>query len=243
MDLYNNITKVFKDLIKNDQGLTDQLKATYETDLTKDIQHYPKHIYKDTLVPEMGNVFSFNSFLKQNQNCGIFVIIDANDFNSINVNSGYAAGNDAIKTLMGCIVQTASATNCKAFRLAGAQVLVHAPNMDKVAVFVDNLKKAVMALPMVDGKHKMSVCVGLGYSPEHAEMALKIAKQKLSNIDNGIERRVNLPGQEETVVHSLLGESANADWRPLLGYSEDAPHEEMKTVLPKEVKSPLKPSR
>jgi hypothetical protein len=237
-DFYQDINLLFRDLAKSDQGLAGKIEDTYPTDNTQ--QQFPKHIYKDMSVPQMGNIYSFNQFKVQNPNCGVYILIDANDFNSINTASGHEIGNEAIKTLLGAISDAAKRYGLKAFRLAGACCMVHAPNTEHATMFDNDVQKAVAALPLVGGKHKMSVCIGMGYSPEHAQNALSISKRGLSSLDTGVERRVNPPGAEQTLSHSLLHESPNVDWRPLLGYSEYAPHEEMEPILPKEVKSPLR---
>jgi hypothetical protein len=191
----------------------------------------------------MVNIYSFNKFKSLNPNCGIYILIDANGFDSINMESGHEIGNEAIKKLLEAISDSAKRYGLKAFRLAGARCMVHAPNTEMATMFDQDVQKSVAALPLVGGRHKMSVCIGMGYSPEHAENALSISKRGLSNFDTGVERRISPPGAEQTLSHSLLHESPNVDWRPLIGYSEYAPHEEIQPILPKEVKSPLKPDK
>lgn len=240
-DLFQEIMSSLASLTKNDHGLSDQLQSIDET--RPELQ-LPKHIFKDLSVPEMGNLHSFSFFDKQYQNSGVYILLDSNDFGSINEDNGYKIGDEAIKSLMGCISQVSIELGLKVFRMAGAKALVHAPNSDKAVLFCDKVQKAVKSLPLVNGKHKMSISIGMGYSKDHAENALKMSKQKLSQFDGGIEQRINPPGAEENVSHSLLHETPGPVWQPLLGYSEGALHEEGKApILPKDVKSPLKPDK
>jgi GGDEF domain-containing protein len=240
-DLFKEIMSSLSSLSKSDDAISNELQSIEQT--RPELQ-LPKHVFKDLTIPDMGNLHSFSFFDKQYQNSGVYIILDSNDFGSINEDNGYKIGDEAIKSLMGCISQVSSELGLKAFRMAGAQALVHAPSSDKAVLFCDKVQKAIKSLPLVNGKHKMSVSIGMGYSKERAENALKISKEKLCQWEGRIQQRINQPGAEENVFHSLLNETPNQTWQPLLGYSEDALHEEGKQpFLPNDVKSPLKPDK
>jgi PleD family two-component response regulator len=190
----------------------------------------------------MGNLYSLNQFKTKYHNSGIYTILDVNDLDSINQNQGYDKGDEALKSIGQAVNTVAQKHDIKCFK-NGGQFITHAPTSERANVFKDDLIKEIKALGMVNGQHKMSVSVGTGYSQEHAESALKMAKLKLYQDVQGIQSRVKAPGQEDNVDHNLLHEQPHAQWRSMAGYGELAPHEENTALLPKETKSPLKPDK
>jgi len=239
-NIFEKLSNVFSDLRKSEAGLSDKLDDA----MSPKEPQLPKHVYKDLSIPQIGNMHSFNTFEQQYQNVGVWIALDANGFDAINDDSGYEAGNEGMKNLMTSVAKAATDLGLKAFRVGGGTAFVHAPNNDQAALFCDRIQNDVKSSPMVAGKHKMSISIGLGYSKQHAENALKMAKQKLSHFEGGIEQRMKPPGCEENVFHSLLHENLHPDWQPLLGYHGLAPHEEHPgPLLPKDIKSPLKSNK
>ncbi len=225
---YAKLVERLEDLAKGDMGLMDALGITR--------QHNPaagkvlaRHLFTDTMVPKVGNAFAYKDFLSRNRDNGIHLSLDANGFGSINKEHGFETGNEAIKHLFNTVSDVSRKYGLKAFRVGGDEGRLHAPTPARAEGFIKELKDKLANSPNVAGTdHKMSVSIGLGYSPEHAEQALMHAKDQLGPLVNGKRMKTFPAGKEPTVSHSLLHENPPNTWRPHTGNMAPLPHEEVK---------------
>ncbi len=227
-DKYNNLVQSFEELAKIDMTLTDALRVAR--------QHSPaagkvlaRHMYTDAMVPKVGNSFAYKDFLTRNRNSGIHLSLDANGFGSINKVHGFETGNDAIKSLFNTVSDVSRKYGLKAFRVGGDEGRLHAPTPERANGFIKELKERLSQAPKLPGtEHRLSVSVGMGYSPEHAEQSLLHAKDQLGPLIDGKRHKTNQLGDEPTVSHSLLHETPPPGWRPHVGSFPALPHEQVK---------------
>lgn len=241
---YQKLYETFEELSKVDLNVGQALKAAKKAS-PEAAKVLARHIYLDQLTGNVGNAFAYKDFLSRNQNNGVHVSLDANGFGAINKEHGFEKGNEAIKHLFGAVSEASRQVHGKAFRPGGDEGRLHFSTQEKAEGFVKLLKEKLNALPHVPGtNHKLSVSVGLGYSPEHAEKALTLAKDQLGPLVNGKRQKINLPGSEPTVHHSLLHESPPENWRPAVG-KVTPPHEVHVTVPDQGLKlhNPLAPKK
>lgn len=213
-DKYQKIHKNLKDLRKVDMGLMEALKIAraHNPDAGNALA---RHIFLDTLVPRVGNSFAYKDFLSRHNNSGVHLSLDANSFGAINKEHGFEAGNEAIKQLFNTVSDVSRKYGLKAFRVGGDEGRLHASTPERAHGFINELKERLDSAPHLDGTdHRLSVSVGLGYTPEHAEQALMRAKDQLGPLELGKRKKMWAPGKEPTVAHSLLHESPPPHWRP-----------------------------
>ena len=91
----------------------------------------------------------------------------------------------------------------KSFRTGGDEFVVHVPSHQEAAHFSRVLRSKLEALPPVGGTHGLSVSMGFGMVPEHAEAALQQAKEASHQANYQ-------PGKAQHHVHSLVPGSEGA---------------------------------
>lgn len=155
-----------------------------------------RSLFTDTLLPMMGNRKAYQDFMARPRE-GVHIHMDGNSFGSINKAHGHEVGNQAIiamgKALRAALDESVGRKNGKLFRTGGDEFIAHVPSPDHAAMFSRNLRTKLEAIPAVRGTHQLSMSVGYGNHPEHAEEALKIAKTAKKATGKG-------PGQEATHV-------------------------------------------
>ncbi len=227
-DNYNNLFQTIEGLAKVDMSIADALRVTRQHNPTAG-KVLARHMYTDAMVPKIGNSFAYRDFLTRNRSTGVHLSLDANGFGSINKEHGFETGNEAIKTLFNTVSDVSRKYGLKAFRVGGDEGRLHAPTPERAQGFIKELKEKLSGAPNLPGtNHKLSVSVGMGYSPEHAEQALLYAKDQLGPLVNGKRMKNNALGAEPTVAHSLLHEQPPQEWRPHTGTFTALPHEQVK---------------
>lgn len=255
-DIYNNIINNIKELAKADLSLEDAFGIINHPDSSiedrkKAGKVFERHIYFDTLIPKVGNLKAYKDFLSRNKDTGVHLSMDANSFGAINKEHGFDAGNAAISQMFNGISDISRKHGLKFFRVGGDEGRLHAPTQEKANAFIKDMKAHLDGAPTVrfqneagqevDTKHKVSVSVGVGYSPEHAEKALIHAKNNLGPLgSDGHRIKHNLPGQEKTVVHSLLHEPPPPHWRPSTATAKPMPVESAAPAPGLKYSNPLK---
>ena len=163
-----------------------------------------KHLYCDTMCPWVGNRFAYNDFLSRHKNDGIHLSLDMNSFSSINDTYGHGSGDEAIKQFCKLASEISRSMGGKFFRRSGDEFSSFFPTPDRAVAFAGELKNRLSSASKIHD-HQMSVSIGIGYNPEHAEKALLKAKAQI------LPRN---PGNEPTSVVSLLSEPVPTNWRP-----------------------------
>ena len=158
-------------------------------------------LFHDTMVPTVGNKLAWNDFSSRPRKSGVHVMIDGNDFGSINKQWGQSAGDDAIKAMFGALSSASRTFKGKLFRVGGDEGRAYFEKPEHAYAFVRAARQNLEALPPLQGQHHHSVSIGLGTTPETAEQALIEAKhaKKAGNY---------APGHAQTHAHSLLPGSA-----------------------------------
>lgn len=137
------------------------------------------HIFKDTMVPSMGNKKAYQDFLSRPRG-GVHVHIDLNDFGTINKVHGFETGDSAIKAagqaMRNAIDSSVSKKVAKAFRVGGDEFRIYVPTHEHAARLVRALKQHWDKIPPIEGTHSVSGSIGIGHTPETAENALIQAK-------------------------------------------------------------------
>lgn len=199
--------EVFNDLIKLEPQLQDALGSMRQAVKAGHLK--PEHlkaltgsIFKDTMVPSLGNKKAFGDFLNTHkQPGGIHVMGDANQFKAINDTYGHAAGDQAIKAMGGAwreaLDESVGRAKAKAHRIGGDEFHAYVPTHEHAVRFARALRGKLEALPAIGGAHQMSMSLGIGHSPEHADSALYQAKEA----KNAMGYK---PGQAKMHVHSLV---------------------------------------
>jgi len=167
---------------------------------SQSVEEIKRHLFRDTLIPEMGNLKAYRDFLSRPRK-GIHVHLDGNQIKGINDQHGHETGNQTIRA-MGLAIRSAldeavGRSKAKAFHTHGDEFIVHVPSHEEAAHFSRVLRSKLEALPPAGGTHNLSVSIGLGMIPEHAENALQQAKAASHQANYA-------PGKAQQHVHSLI---------------------------------------
>lgn len=215
-DKFNRVLAILNDLGKADKEIFSALKTVRQNN-PKEAKTLARHLFTDILVPRVGNMFAYRDFLSRNANNGIHLSLDANSFGSINKEHGFEKGNEAITKMFNTISDVGRKYGLKSFRSGGDEARLYAPTPERANGFINELKEKLAALPKVAGRHQISASIGVGYTPEHAEKALILAKDQLGPLVEGKRQKIGKPGEEPTVFYSLLHEQPPSTWRPASG--------------------------
>src|SRR5262249_210201 len=85
----------------------------------------------------------------------------------------------------------------KAFRVGGDEFHAHFPDQESASRFSRTLRNKLDELAPVGGTHKLSMSIGMGHTPEHADKALYHAKDAKNAAGYA-------PGKAQTHAHSLV---------------------------------------
>jgi diguanylate cyclase (GGDEF)-like protein len=195
--LLDNVKKERATLDKNlNSGMVDADMAKAELDLYQALGHmrnavkagalHPdalrtisSHVFKDTMVPSMGNKKAYEDFMSRPKK-GVHVHIDLNDFGSINKQHGFDAGDEAIKSagnaIRSAMDESVGKSHGKLFRRGGDEFSAFVPSHEHAARFIRTLKNHFNKIPPIQGTHTISSSIGVGENPQTAEHALIQAK-------------------------------------------------------------------
>jgi len=178
-EAFMDLTKIEPHLESALSGLRQAVKAGHVDPSV--LKSLTREIFTDSMVPTMGNKKAYADFLARPKK-GIHIHLDGNDFGAINkTGRGFEAGNDAIRAMGGAIRESLDEAvgrkYAKAFRKGGDEFDLFVPTHEHAALFARLLRSKLEAIPPIDGAHHLSVSMGFGHTPEHAEMALIDAKQ------------------------------------------------------------------
>lgn len=204
--LFSDFVNTFSELSKADNSIEKLIGLSKP----KEDKKYPAHVYLDTAVPLAGNRFAYNNFLHDHAHSGVFIFIDALDMDALNTEYGNETGDKAIEAMFEIIYQTNSDLNL--FRVKGDLALVYANTPEEAKKFLEDLSKNLEKTANLINDFKLSFAIGVGYGKEKAWLALSFAKRQLNKSQEGIQLKVNPPGKNPTVIHSLLNESPPQGW-------------------------------
>jgi len=197
-------------LKKIDPGLAaalDHVRAQVKAG-TVDPDHFQRitrEIFTDPMTG-LGNKKAYQDFLARPRQ-GVHIRIDGNDFGSINKEHGFEVGDAAIKS-MGTAIREAlhevvGKRQAKSYRLGGDEFHAHVPDMQSAARFARRAREKLESIAPIGGTHELSLSIGFGQSPEHAEKALIHAKTAKKLVGYKL-------GQARTHVHSLVAGNEGA---------------------------------
>lgn len=213
--------------IKKMEGILEILLKTDTTDLTDAFSKLrelvkaghldPAHerilanyVYKDPMVDTIGNKFAYGDFMARPRP-GVHVMMDGNDFKSINDRFGHQMGDDAIKA-MGKAAREAmdeTSKDGKLFRIGGDEFAAHLPDHESAAKFARAYRSKLEAIPAIGGSHRLSMSFGFGADPESADKALYEAKKQkytpeTANLEESQRRSLFPKGNAPSLAHSLV---------------------------------------
>ncbi len=159
------------------QGLRAAVKAGHvHPDVLK---HLTNEIFTDSMVKGMGNKKAYLDFLTRPKQ-GVHIRMDGNDFGGINKIHGFETGNKAISAMGGAIREAmdeaVGRAHGKVFRIGGDEFHAFVPSHEHAAHFARSVRNKLEAIPAVGGTHGLSLSIGFGHTPDHAELALINAK-------------------------------------------------------------------
>jgi diguanylate cyclase (GGDEF)-like protein len=166
------IMKMELSLMKSDLGMSmDALKQLVASGHLPQ-EHYDnvrRELYQDEMVPSIGNKRAYREHAATAQG-GVHIMLDANDFKSINDDLSHEHGDNAIKAMGGAmrsaIDKTVGPENAKIHRFGGDEFHVHVPTHEHAALFLRTLRQHLEAIPPIGGTHQLSMSAGIG--PDHA---------------------------------------------------------------------------
>jgi GGDEF domain-containing protein len=221
MSNYHDNIKLFTDLMKADRKLFPALKHPDDVKPKLD-KITDKHMFLDSMVGNVGNRFAYHNLIQRYGNQGVHIAINANSFNDINSQFGNKAGDSAIQELFSVISAVAGKHAMPVFRVRGDEARLLADDEDSAQAFANELFQALEQKNKVQGQHKLTVAVGMGFNPQLADESLSYAKHQLSHRnESGMVERLAKPGNEVNTIHSSLNQGAPPDWRPLMKQSID----------------------
>lgn len=136
-------------------------------------------LFSDTMVPNVGNKMAYQDFLSRPRQ-GVYVHIDGNDFGSVNKIHDFETGNQGIIGMGGGLRQAMDESvgrkHGKLFRVGGDEFVAFVPTHEHAALFARSTRSKLEAIPALRGTHRLSVSMGWGPTPQHAEQALHAAK-------------------------------------------------------------------
>jgi diguanylate cyclase (GGDEF)-like protein len=142
------------------------------------------HAFKDPGTGNvMGNKFAYQDFLNRaDSKGGVHVVMDGNDFKSVNDRFGHETGDRAIgafgHALRSAMDESVGKDSGKLFRVGGDEFAAHVPSHEHAARFARTLRSKLDALAPIEGTHKLSMGLGFGVDPVSADQALYEAKKQ-----------------------------------------------------------------
>ena len=162
------------------------------------------HAFVDPMTGT-GNKFAYSDFLSRHGgNDGVHMVMDGNDFKSVNDKFGHETGDRAIKSFGEAMRGAMADTNGvgKLFRIGGDEFAAHMPTHEHAAVFARALNNRLSKMTPIQGTHRLSMSMGLGPTPEHADKALYEAKKQKLHPSTG--QPMYEKGTAPNMAHSLM---------------------------------------
>jgi hypothetical protein len=176
----------------------------------------PDYIEKDSQFGHLGNRFSYKKFISFNPDAGIHISIDGNSIGALSSRHGHLMGNEAIRFIFESISDLAKTHRLHAFRTSGDKAKVIAKTPEQGVQFVKELEQIIDSSPVLAGtEHKVTVAVGIGYTPIQSEEALAEAKDILGDMVNSSRVKKFQLGKEPYVYVSKLHNAPPDSWKPL----------------------------
>ena len=176
-EFFMSLSKVEGGLEQALAGLREAVKAGHID--PKVLRTLSGEIFTDSMVRSMGNKKAFTDFMSRPKQ-GIHIRMDGNDFGSINKQHGFETGNLAIQAMGGAIREAMDEAvgrkHGKLFRIGGDEFHAFVPSHDHAAQFARAVRQKLEAIPAIGGTHRLSLSLGFGHTPDHAELALINAK-------------------------------------------------------------------
>lgn len=181
------------------------------------------HLTMDTLMPGIRNRAAYQRHVRDFENAGIHVHIDANDFGQINKLHGEQVGDAALQAIGRAVYGAALPLAGRVFRRGGDELTTWFLRPEDAQVFAGKLTAALKDLPPAGGTHSHAVSIGIGRGRIQAEQALLRAKAQLGavNVDTGHREPNYEAGKAPTVIESNLHEPPPQGWKS----AEDRVHE------------------
>jgi GGDEF domain-containing protein len=201
--VFEKLSKTAPEVRQAMSGMRDAVKAGHIKPEHADAIR--RGLFTDRLTGgKVGNFAAYEDHLeglKNQKDQGVHVHMDANDFGSINKLHGKMVGDEAIRQLVGAqreaIDKHVGRKHAKLFRVGGDETVAHFKTKEHAAAFLRGVRENLDAKVPVGGTHRLSLSVGMGHTPEHAEQALINAKTE--------KKRQNYQvGQAGHRAHSLL---------------------------------------
>lgn len=216
-DKIKKMEAVFEDLQKEEKdlyGVMDKLRGLASAGHIdpKEMETLHRELYGDQMVPEIGNKRAYKDFLSRPKD-GVHIMMDANDFKSINDEHGHHAGDEAIKhmgnSMRQAMDETVGQDQGKLFRFGGDEFAAHVPTHEHAAQFARALRSKLEGTPAIGGTHRLSVSLGMGHNPEAADQALNLhakgAKNSAIAAITGVRgSRQSVRAPEALYAHSLV---------------------------------------
>jgi diguanylate cyclase (GGDEF)-like protein len=228
-DRVAKMENAFEEMLKNDPAMADKVNSALSKldQLVKaghlDPHHAEalrQHAFMDPMTGHvLGNKFAYTDFLNRAESRGgVHVALDGNDFKSVNDKYGHAAGDRAIQAMGQALHEARNETTSlgKLFRPGGDEFAAWFPSHEHAATFARTLRAKLEAIPSINGEHKLSMGIGLGHTPEHADKALYEAKKQkytpegMTNPDSRKWTSKYSPGSAPSFAHSLVPGSEGA---------------------------------
>jgi diguanylate cyclase (GGDEF)-like protein len=173
------------------------------------IKSLRRRVFEDPMNPGLGNKYAYEQFRKKNVP-GVWASLDLNDLKHANDVHGHDVGDALIRAAGGAIRQGVDPSKAKAFRAGGDEYVMHFPDPETAFHSIRQVRNHMEQVPAVAGVYKPSFSVGFGPSFEHADSALKTAKQgkylpgQEHIVDDRAKKRAFDPGKTPSLAHSLV---------------------------------------
>lgn len=208
------MNNLFEELLKMDPAMRRALENIRLGRATpQDAEAVESGYYSDTHVPTMGNAKAYKDFLSRNNNKGIHVHADLNDFGQINKLHGEKHGDAAIKKFGKIASEISRSLGGKSFRNGGDEFKFWFHEPEHAHAFARQLRTKLEAHPKVRGTHNLAASIGIGFNRDHAESSLLEAKKQMGPTVNGKRQNLHAVGDAPTVIHSKTHEPAPAGWK------------------------------
>lgn len=174
------------------------------------------HAFKDPMTDgAMGNKFAYEDFLhRADAKQGVHIVMDGNDFKAINDKFGHEVGDAAIRAMAkaarAAMDEAVGQEHGKLFRIGGDEFAAHVPTHEHAAKFARALRQKLEEIPPIQGQHKLSMSLGFGLTPGHADTALYEAKKQkydpagMVGADSRKWVSKYQPGSAPSMAHSLV---------------------------------------
>ncbi len=188
VDPIKKAERFFADLHKS-EGLAGSLDAIKGLVAAGHLpqEHYDrirKELYEDEMAPGVGNKRAYHDHLRDAASRGgVHIMLDGNDFKSINDELSHSHGDQAISALGGALRRAMDSTvgpeQGKLHRTGGDEFHAHVPTHEHASTFLRALRSELESIPAVGGTHKLSMSAGIGENPHTADLALNNGAKSL----------------------------------------------------------------